>query len=204
MDNKAYLDQIAVKGKNVEKKPILTPGLLKIIGLGLLVIVTLLALVVVVSNANKRDYASYESLYLRTTKLADKKSPIHTYTEKLKSSELRSWSSLLSASLDQLNAGLASQLKNEGADVTNISAEVKTSENALFSSYESAIEDAYLSGMLDRTYAYETSYQISLIISAEEAVISQSTDGTLKGTLEKSIEDLEILEEKFLDYSNKH
>ena len=204
MDNKAYLDSIAVKGQNTEKKPLLSPTLIKFLLIGLIVIFALLGLLVVIQKANKRDYTSYSSLYLRTQNIVSEESPVLVYPEKLKSSDLRSWSTLLVDSIEQLNAGLASQLQNEGFSAGDIDADVTASEDATFSNYQEEIEDAYMSGMLDRTYAYETSYQITLIIAAEEAVISQATDASLKATLESNIEELEVLEEKFLDYSNKH
>ena len=204
MDNKAYLDSIAVKGQNTEKKPLLSPALIKFFILGIVVIVTLLSLLVVIQKANQRDYSAYSELYLRTQNIVSEESPVVVYPEKLKSSNLRSWSAMLVDSIEQLNAGLDSQLNNEGFDASSIDEETTASEDSIFSSYQDEIEEAYMSGMLDRTYAYETYYQISLIIAAEEAVIDQSTDAALKSTLEKNVEDLEVLEEKFLDYSNKH
>lgn len=204
MDNKAYLDSIAVKGQNVEKKPLLSPALIKFFLIGIIAILALLGLLVVIQKANQRDYSSFGSLYLRTQNIVSEESPALVYPEKLKSSDLRTWSAMLVDSIEQLNAGLVSQLKNEGFTAGDIDKETTADEEGNFSDYQDAIEDAYMSGMLDRTYAYETSYQIGLIIAAEEAVIDQSTDAGLKATLEQNIEDLEVLEEKFLDYSNRH
>ena len=204
MDNKAYLDSIAVKGQNVEKKPLLSPALIKFFLIGIIAILALLGLLVVIQKANQRDYSSFGSLYLRTQNIVSEESPALVYPENLKSSDLRTWSTMLVDSIEQLNAGLVSQLKNEGFTAGDIDKETTSDEEGNFSDYQDAIEDAYMSGMLDRTYASETSYQIGLIIAAEEAVIDQSTDAGLKATLEQSIEDLEVLEEKFLDFSNRH
>ena len=54
MDNKAYLDQIAVKGK-VKSGPIFTPMLIKIIAAGVVALITLIIVGAVISSSNSNN-----------------------------------------------------------------------------------------------------------------------------------------------------
>ena len=56
MDNKAYLDQIAVKDtKKTQSSPLLSPALLKLIIGALFLIVVLIAMISIFSGQNKNN-----------------------------------------------------------------------------------------------------------------------------------------------------
>ena len=53
MDNKAYLDQIAVKGK-VKSGPIFTPMLIKLIAAGAIILITMIIVGSIISGSNAK------------------------------------------------------------------------------------------------------------------------------------------------------
>ena len=108
MNNKAYLDQIAVKGKKtVNHEPLLTPVMIKVLIAGLITLITIVIVAVMINNTNAKLTQSYERLYLRVTQFCGKKGPYETYSKYISSSQLRSYASQLETSITNTNNGLS-------------------------------------------------------------------------------------------------
>ena len=175
MDNKAYLDQIAVKGK-VKSGPIFTPMLIKLIAAGVVLLITMLVVGGIVSGSNAKVTQSHERVYLRIAKLGDKSSsaPLAKYSKLLRNSDLRSYATILYTTLVNTNNSLSSVISTTGVKTTSISSEVSKEESANITSYTSALDDAILAGTLDRTFATETIYQISTLIQYENESLKKA------------------------------
>lgn len=205
MDNKAYLDQIAVKGK-VKSGPIFTPMLIKLIAAGVVMLITMIIVGSVISGSNAKVTQTHERVYYRISKLADNSSsaPLRKYSEQLRDSNLRANASNLYSILVTMNSNLSGVISSTGVNTSAISAEVSTAENASFAAYTAALDNAILAGTLDRTFATETLYQISTLIQYERESLKRANNQTYANLINQSIEDLSSLEENFRAWSDSH
>ena len=72
------------------------------------------------------------------------------------------------------------------------------------SEYMTELEEAYLNGVLDITYASSTSYQLTLLIGLETQARSKTNDPDYAEALDNSISDLTKLQKSFKNYSDTH
>ena len=205
MDNKAYLDQIAVKGK-VKSGPILTPMLIKLIAAGVVMLITMLIVGGVTSSSNAKVTQTHERVYLRIAKLGDKSSsaPLTKYSKLLRNSDLRSYASNLYNTLLTTNASLSSVISTTGVNTSSISSVVSSEEATNLSNYTAALDNAILAGTLDRTFATETLYQISTLIQYENESLKKANSQSYANLINQSISDLTILQEQFKDWTDNN
>lgn len=205
MDNKAYLDQIAVKGK-VKSGPIFTPMLIKLIAAGVVMLITMIIVGSVISSSNAKVTQAHERVYLRITKLGDKSSsaPLAKYSKLLRNSDLRAYATTLHLTLSTTSNNLGGVVASTGVKTSGISSAVTNAENANMSSYTSALEEAILSGTLDRVFATETLYQISTLIQYENESLKKANSQSYANLINQSIQDLTTLEEQFNNWSETH
>ena len=205
MDNKAYLDQIAVKGK-VKSGPIFTPMLIKLIAAGVVLLITMLVVGGIVSGSNAKVTQSHERVYLRIAKLGDKSSsaPLAKYSKLLRNSDLRSYATILYTTLVNTNNSLSSVISTTGVKTTSISSEVSKEESTNITSYTSALDDAILAGTLDRTFATETIYQISTLIQYENESLKKANSQSYANLIQQSINELTSLQEQFKNWSDNN
>ncbi len=200
MDNKAYLDEIAVKGKKkFSAGPILTPVMIKLIAAALVAVVAMIVIGTILSNKNQEVAEVHQMVYARIDSLLDKKGPFNSYSEDLKSSDLRTYTVQLLSSLETTR----STLNRSGQDFT-ASENVTTENSALMSAFQYELKEATLNGQLDKVYATDAAYHLSLLILLEEQALAKATNDTYANALNSSITDLKVLEENFRDYSDTH
>ena len=198
MDNKAYLDEIAVKGKRQGVGAgILSPMLIKLIIVALFAVIALAVVGNIISGENTKTTQLYERVYARVAALADKKGPYQNY---LNSSDLRAFNVSALGSLETTRSTLASAAKGVNIDVKNITPSVKSEENGIISSFKATLDDARLQGTLDATFAQEAAYQISMLIALEQEVRAKITDANFASALDASIADLTLLQENYADW----
>ena len=90
MDNKAYLDEIAVKGKyKGNTGPIISPVIIKLIIAALFAVIALAIVGGIISSKNQETIQLYEAVYERIALLAGNGSPFKEYQNSLYSSDLR-------------------------------------------------------------------------------------------------------------------
>ena len=205
MDNKAYLDQIAVKGK-VKSGPILTPMLIKLIAAGVVMLITMIIVGSVVSSSNAKVTQTHERVYLRISKLAEKNSTgvLYKYSQLLRNSDLRSYATNLFSTLVTTNSSLSGVISSTGVNTAAISAKISSEEATNMTNYSSALETAVLSGTLDRVFATETLYQITTLIQYENESLKKANSQSYANLINQSISDLTILEEQFKDWSDNN
>jgi hypothetical protein len=189
MDNKAYLDQIAVKGK-VKSGPIFTPVLIKLIAAGVVALITMIVVGSIISSSNAEVTKTYERVYMRITSLASEQSPLKLYAEKLRNSDLRANALSFLSALKSTNVSLSSLGDNIGIKTGAISKTVTEEDSANTGELTSALDDAVLNGNIDQVYATKTYYQITLLLSLEAEARAKTPNQQFASLLDSSTNDL--------------
>ena len=206
MNNKDYLNQIASEARPLERK---APGFfgktlnlsmkqLKIIGGVIISMILVLIIGLIVSSSNKNGERDYVDMaYLRTDDLS---SVIESYRTEIRSSKLRSMAMSLKSVLSETNYILATSLADDfGAKDSSKPAKASTAEKeeAIIGELSAVLENARLNALLDRVFAREFAYQISLLISLETDVISHTKKEPLKTNLTSARTNLEAIHSEF-------
>ena len=200
MDNKAYLDEIAVKGKKkFSAGPILTPVMIKLIAAAVIAVIAMVVIGTILSNKNREVAEVHQMVYARIDSFLDKKGPFNSYSEDLKSSDLRTYTVQLLSSLETTR----SALDRSGQDFA-ANADVTSENSGLISTFQYELEEAALNGQLDEVYATDAAYHLSLLILLEQQALAKATNSVYADALNSSITDLQVLEEQFRDYSDTH
>lgn len=206
MNNKDYLNQIASEARPLVKK---APGFfgntlnlsmkqLKIIGGIIIAMVIILFIGMIATSGNKNSERDYvDEAYLRTNDLS---SVIDSYRTEIRSSELRSISMSLKSVLSETSYILANALTND-FEVKEISKPAKEStaerESAIIGELVDNLEVARLNALLDRVFAREFTYQISLLISLETDILSRTKKEPFKSNLTSAKANLEAIHAQF-------
>ena len=206
MDNKAYLDQIAVKGKVKSSGPILTPVMIKLIVAGVVALLTIIVVAGVISGANAKVTQSFERVYLRISNLNSDNydNPIPQYAEKIHDSNLRAYIDQFTSSVSSTKTSLDGIVNAIGVKPDSISKEVSEAEANNLSSLQSELEEGELSGTLDHVYASDVYYQITTLLQYEAEARKKTSNQQFADLLDASTRDLQILQESIHNWSNAH
>ena len=203
MDNKSYLDQIAVKGKNVSNNgPLLSPVMIKLLIAGIIMLITIIIVAVMFNNTNAKLTQSYERLYLRITQMYGNKGPYKKYSSFIISSDLTAYANQLETSLTNTANSLAPVWSNLNVDKAKITKTVQDDETSKFNAYMTRLEEASVSGQMDAYYSSQTANQIMQLKTLEEQILKKTKNKSLPSILEQSISELSSLYEKFRDFNN--
>ena len=205
MDNKAYLDQIAVKGK-VKSGPIFTPMLIKLIAAGAIILITMIIVGSIISGSNAKVTQSFERVYVRISNFGsdDYENPLQKYADSIRNSDLRTYCEQLRTIMYDTNTSLSSVISSTGVKTDKISKEITSDESLNWSNYIYALDNALLSGTLDRTFATETEYQLSTLIQYEHEALNKSNNQEFSNILQQSIKDLTSLQQSFKSWADSH
>lgn len=210
MNNKDYLEQIASETRPLVAK---APGFfgdklnlsmkqLKIIGIAVAAVIIVLFVAMIAGSGNKNSERDYvDTALLRTRDLSE---VIDSYRTYIRSSELRSMAMSLKSVLTETNYNLTTSLTNDFGvkEPEKPNKESTTTEEAaLIGELNDSLEAARLNALLDRVFAREYTYQISLLISLETDIINRTQKESLKSNLTSSRTNLETLHEQFDNFS---
>ena len=210
MNNKEYLEQISSESRKKAGAGTgffgfnISPRLGKII-IGALIAAILIMIIggiasIAGSSSSEKDYLS--RIYLRTNNLME---AITNYNKKVKSSELRSMGNSLNAVLVETNYSVSSILNSEyevtpaKAASEKITKEEDEDKEALMAS----LEDARISGRLDRIYAHNFTYAISMLSTLEADAIKKAKNTETANTLTSSKANLDKLYEQFDEFNSR-
>ncbi len=203
MDNKAYLDQIAVKGKNATNSgPLLSPLMIKLLIAGAIMLITLIVVAVMFNNTNDKLTQSYERLYLRVTQLCGTKGPYKQYSTFINSSDLAAYANQLETSLTNTTNRLSPVWNSLNVNSADISKDVKNEETTSFNSYMHRLEEASVNGQMDSYYSSLTANRIMQLKTLEEQILKKTKNKSLPAILEQSIGELDKLYERFRDFNS--
>ena len=160
MDNKAYLDQIAVKGKNAtNKEPLLSPLMIKLLVAGVIMLITVIIVGAIFNSANDKITQSYERLYLRISQMCGNQGPYNKYSKFINSSNLAALANQLETSLTNTNKDLSGQwssLKVDTTSTANRIMQIKTIEQQILQKTKNKALPAILSNSIsDLDILYE-------------------------------------------------
>ena len=171
-----------------------------LLGLSLIV-----GIFMIISGGTSSDSAN-EAL-LRTYFRVQKTSEItKNYQSKIKNSDLSAINSGLSSSLSSDETKLKSQLESVGVKIPSTEKELSASRivsevNEEANELDSTLDDAFLNAVLDRTYAREMNYRLSVINSSIKGVKSKARSTSAIEVLENISKNLETSIKQFTDYS---
>ena len=169
------------------------------VGVGGLVAFIVLAIFGTILSSGKVDLKTRcAALRLRLTNTAE---VISDYQNNIKSSALRSNSASLRAVLSDTSNKLLGYLEEkyslkDGRESKDLKEEAKLNKENL----EASLFEAKINGILDRMFAHEMAYEVSLLIT-EETSIYNAGDSALKSIMETSLTSLKSLHEIFDNYS---
>ena len=205
MNGKEYLDQIAVKGK-VKSGIIFTPTLIKLIAAGAVALIAIISVGVVISNANAKVTQTYERVYMRIHNLSGSNynNPFTKYKDKIRDSNLRSYSDTLFSVLTTTDTSLGGVVSAVGVKTDKISKEVSNAESANINNITNQLLDASYAGNIDRVYATNVVYQVSTLIQYENEALKKSNNQSFTNVVNQSKTDLTQLKEQFQDWVDTH
>ena len=205
MDNMAYLQQISAGGKAPGAKGkfnfSFNPKILIFVGIALALIFFGMIIANMLNKEDTRDRDLTIQAQVRITNLND---TTDDYIKFIKASSLRSMATALKTILSETNREISSIILGEyGLKPTAIKKlPIFSEEASTHSELVKSLENARISGHLDRVYNREYTLQIALLISLENEIIERTKNQRLIEVLQKSIADLQSLHTQFSDYSD--
>ncbi len=202
MDNKAYLDTIAVKGKNTSGPsiPLLSPTIIKFVAVGIVAIIAMIAVTAILNTNNTGLQTTYEKIYGTYAQLTLGNSPIELYREKLKASEVRAATVQLQTSLKNTNNQLKNVAGSIGVDTAALSAEATEAVSLDVTALSVEFENGYYNGTLDRSFAAAVYLQLSKMIAMQTEAMQQTDNQAFATVLNNSINDLKNIQEQYKNF----
>lgn len=210
MNNKDYLDKIASENRPLTarapgflgKKLNLSMTQLKIIGGAAGAIILVFIIAMIATSGDKHPERKYvDQAYLRSEGLAK---VIDENRKLIRSSKLRSLAMSLNAILSELSYTLSTSIVEDfGAkSISEVNKKpVAAKEDEAMDELRDTLEVARLNAVLDRVFAREFTYQISLLMSSETDIINHTKKEPLRSNIEASRDNLEALHEEFDNFA---
>lgn len=203
MDNKAYLDQIAVKETKKSQSPLLSPALLKLIIGALFLIVVLIAMISIFSGQNKNTNTSYAELNQRYTKLLAEDSPMLLQKENLHSSALRANTASFISLSRSFSTTYANAASSAGLDIYTLTPEKYSTIEQEFTNFNTNLNTAYMNGYLDQSYASECAYQVAMLIQLEQDIYDTTNNDALREILSTNLDNLRTFQAVYEKYGTE-
>lgn len=181
-----YLNEIAPKQQPVQINRFAVFGLIG----GVLLLAFAIIMMMVNSQPNYTKQAQSTLARIETLQAATKEQQ-----SRLTENELSSMNTTLTTSLGSMGTELKSSLKDAKIK-TELVGDAKKTEKAYSDKLSKTLEDAYLTGSLDRIYAREMSYQLSILKSYLQKLKTASGN-------RKAIADYVATNSKTLDAATK-
>ncbi len=178
----------------LDQKPVKI-GLFALIGVAILAIILML----LGNNSTPSGPAELGNLEVLYSRLTDLSSKVSTYNKQIKSSSLRSAGGSLSAIITNTTSTLSSLLASDyGVEPEKIVPSAELSKE--FEDSLATLEKARLNGLLDRAYANELEYAVSVILAVEDSALGKTENESLKSALESSTSSLKNIESDLKNY----
>lgn len=201
MDKQEYLNQISAKNRPTKKSgnKIFSS---KFFWVGVIGVVALILIIIVGSMLGGGKTSTKDKLFSLILHIDNTSEIIEEYQANIKSSDLRS----ISASLNSVLSNTSKDLNNYAAEKynskeKNTSEKITEEETVAKDDLYNELFEAKINGILDRIYARKMAYEISIIVAREEQILKASDDDMLKEHLNDSLNSLNILYDKFDNFS---
>ena len=207
MNNKEYLEQISSESRKKTSSNNgffgfnISPRLGKII-IGAFIAAVLIMIIggiasIAGGSSSESDYLG--RIYLRTNNMM---SAISAYNNKVKSSELRSMGNSLNAVLTETSYNVSTILKEEfEADPAKAKNSIQEEEEADGTALNDSLENARISGTLDRIYAHNFTYAIGMLSALESEALHKAKNQRTTDALTTSKNNLDQLHDQFENFT---
>lgn len=201
MDGREYLNQIAAANRPVGKTSgnIMSSKFFKfgLIAVGALVLIIILGTILGGGKGGEKNQSIELYLHIKNTN-----EMVQKYQPNIKSSELRSNSASLSVILTDVYKKIESYLTEKyDFKEKDIKGKVADEAESKKEELDEELFEAKINGTLDRVFAYDIAYEISMLMSEETKLLKSAKDETLKEALTSNYNSLENLYSKFNDFS---
>lgn len=158
-----YLNKIATKQPVKKASPMIIFGLI-----GGVIIAAAIALFMIVRLSAPPDASSQS--YALKARLDTLAKITEGQTKHLTQNELSSINSVLKTTLTTVKTSFDSTMTARGLKPATQPPEIKAKEKAYYDKLSQKLNDAYLTGTLDRTYASEMAYELTVVKSKMESL----------------------------------
>ena len=201
MDRQEYLNQISAKNQSKKKSGNKFFGS-KFFWVGVIGVTALILIMIVGSMLGGGKTNIKDKLFSLIVHINNTSEIIKEYQTSVKSSDLRS----ISASLDGVLSSVSKDLTNYAVEKYDfkdkeVPKKITEEEAAAKDGLKNELFEAKINGILDRIYTRKMTYEISIITSRETQIIKASKDDTLNGYLNSSLNSLNVLYDKFNNFS---
>lgn len=180
-----YLNQIATPLPVKKASPLLVFGLIG----GVLLTVGLALFMVIQSTAPPNVSMQLYSLQTRLDTL-DRVS--NEQGARLTQNNLSSINSTLDTTIKSMQANLKSYMDSKGYKDTKTIATVKKTESSYYDKLSQGLNDAYLTGTLDRSYSSEMPYQLTVLKSKLQKLKAAANSKSFTEFYDKNVPSLNI------------
>lgn len=201
MDKQEYLNQISAKNRPTKKSgnKIFSS---KFFWVGVIGVVALILIIIVGSMLGGGKTSTKDKLLSLILHIDNTSEIIEEYQINVKSSDLRSISASLGSVLSNTSRDLNNYVSEKYDSKENKASEKTTEEeNTAKDDLYNELFEAKINGILDRIYARKMAYEISIIVVREEQILKASDDDILKEYLNSSLSSLDVLYNKFDNFS---
>lgn len=188
-----YLNKISTpqkRGLALSRTQILIVG-------AVLIVATIVVMILALMNSSGPSMAAQsQHLVARTSALVDttKKSQ-----KNIKSRDLSVLNSSLTVQMTSAQTTLTEVLSKQGLNVTKIDKEVTAAESN--SALLDKLNDAHLSGIFDRVYSREMSYELQKMLINVKKFYAASSSAETKGQFESIYNNLEPLQKQLAEFN---
>lgn len=202
MDNQAYLNQISAANRPAKKSKISSILSSKFFLVAVIFLVLLVVILVAGSLLGGGKTSSKDTIFSLILHINNTSDVISEYQPKVKSSDLRSYSASLSSILSDTNNNLTEfAVAKYGFKEKDVKENIVEKESLARDELENDLFEAKINGILDRVYAHKMEYEISSIMTSEAQIIKSIKDEGLTESLNRSYSSLQVLYDKFNDFS---
>jgi hypothetical protein len=169
-----YLNQIAAPAAKKKLSPIVLFG-----GIGAFLLVAIGALMLIANLSSPADFTT------QARTIQARLSTLETVTDqqqkRLQQNQLSSMNTTLKTSLLSMDSDLSSVLTARGLKTTDAAlTAAKKTEQTYLTKLTSSLNDAYLTGTLDRSYATQMAYELTILKSKIQLLVSSSGSAAVK------------------------
>jgi len=190
-----YLNQIATPIRVKKVSPLLVFGLIA----GILVTVGLSLFMIIKSTAPPNVNAQLYSLQARLDTLGT----VTTNTgPRLTQNNLSSINSTLGTTIKSMQANLKAHMDSKGLKDAKLIAAAKKTEASFGDALSQSLDDAYLTGTLDRSYSSEITYQLTLLKSKLQKLKAAANSASFNDFYDKNVPSLDTVSEQLSKFQN--
>ena len=201
MDRQEYLNQISMKSRPA-KKPRSGVFASKFFWIGVAGVAALILIMIIGGILGSARGSDKERLFALILHIDNTSEVIEKYQSSVKSSDLRSDSSSLAVVLSDTSKELTNYATEKyDFKKKDVSKSVAEEETLAKDGLMNELFEAKINGNLDRVYAHKMAYEVSLIATRENQLLKSTGNETLKNALNKSYSSLDVLYNKFNDFS---